>query len=113
MNIESYDFGRISIDGRSYTEDLKIVRGRVIPGWWRKEGYNLLPEDIEDILKARPDVLVVGTGHNGIMRISKAVEERLQKAGIELVAAPTRQAVDEFNRISPTRDTAFAAHLTC
>jgi hypothetical protein len=113
MKIEAYDFGSITIDGRTYTRDLKIISGRVIPGWWRNQGHNLLPEDMEDILKAKPAVLVVGTGHSGLMHVSRAVEERLAREGIRLVAKPTRQAVCEFNRLTASTDTAFAAHLTC
>ena len=113
MKIESYDFGSIRIDGEVFTDDVKIVRGTVLPGWWRKQGHNLLPEDIEDILEARPEVLVVGTGYNGLMKVSRAVKERLAGAGIRLVAEPTRRACEEFNDLSPARDTAFAAHLTC
>ena len=113
MRIEAYDFGSIRIDGEVFTSDIKIVRGVVVPGWWRREGHNLLPEDIEDILEARPDVLVVGTGYNGLMKISRAMEARLAEAGIRLVAKPTRRACEEFNDLSPTQDVAFAAHLTC
>ena len=113
MKIEAYDFGTITIDGKIYTSDIKIVRGVVYPGWWRKEGHNLLPEDIEDILAAEPALLVVGTGHNGLMAVSGAAKDRLHEAGIELVAEPTRQACDRFNKLITRGDTAFAAHLTC
>jgi hypothetical protein len=113
MKIEAYDFGTITIDGETFTTDLKVVGGRVIAGWWRKEGHNLLPDDIGDILETKPAVLVVGTGHDGLMHISSAVVAGLAEAGIRLVAKPTRQACEEFNRLSPTCATAFAAHLTC
>jgi hypothetical protein len=113
MKIEAYDFGTITIDGKTYTHDLKIIGGEVIPNWWRKEGHNLLVEDMEDILDARPEVLIVGTGHDGLMRVSPGVEGKLAEAGIRLIASPTRQAVEEFNRLSDKGNTAFAAHLTC
>ncbi len=113
MKIEAYDFGAITVDGRIFTTDLKIVRGAVLPGWWRQEGHNLLPEDIEDIITAAPDILIVGTGHDGLMRVSRAVEQRLAGAGIKLIAKPTHQAVDEFNRLAGSHSIAFAAHLTC
>jgi len=113
MAIEEYAWGTIKINGQTYTNDVKIVRGKVVPNWWRKEGHNLFPEDIEDILDAKPEVLVVGTGHDGLMRVSAAVREQLAVGGIELVAERTRKAVEEYNRVSGARDAAFAAHLTC
>jgi hypothetical protein len=113
MKIESYDFGSITIDGRTYTRDLKIIGDRVVPNWWRKEGHNLLPDDIEDILEARPEILVVGMGHDGLMRVSAQVEKSLSEAGIRLIAKPTRGAVAEFNSLRGSSGVAFAAHLTC
>ncbi len=113
MRIEAYNFGTITIDGVTYKSDLKIVAGQVIPDWWRKEGHNLLLADIQDILKVRPEVLVVGQGDPGLMMISEEVTVSLGELGIELIAQPTRLACQTFNSILPTRNTAFAVHLTC
>jgi len=33
MQIEDYSFGRITVDGQTYREDLIIHLGRVEPGW--------------------------------------------------------------------------------
>ena len=117
MRIDAYDFGTITIDGKAFTNDVKIVNGSVISDWWRLEGHRLLPADIEDILRAVPEILVVGTGEPGLMRVSEEVKGRLAEAGIGLTVKPTRQACSEFNRLvtdseDPTK-IAFAAHLTC
>ncbi len=113
MKIEAYEFGSIKIDGITYRSDLKIVRGRIKPDWWRKEGHNLLMEDIQDILEARPEVLVVGQGDPGMLEISGEVRDRLVELGIELIGQPTRQASETFNSLPDGRSKAFAAHLTC
>jgi hypothetical protein len=117
MGIEAYDFGTITIDGKTFNNDLKIVRGKVVPDWWRLEGHRLVGADIEDILAARPQVLVVGTGDPGMMKVSGEVRTRLGELGIELIERPTRQACDEFNTLLADRGdptgVAFAAHLTC
>ncbi len=120
MRIEAYDFGTITIDGKSYTKDLKIVNGKVVPDWWRLEGHNLLLADIGDVLEAKPEVLVVGTGDPGMMKVSGEVRTRLAELGIKLLERPTREACKEFMKLlasqgdhgDPTR-VAFAAHLTC
>jgi hypothetical protein len=111
--IESYNFGSITVDGETYTGDIKIVDGRVVAGWWRLEGHALAPADIEDILDARPDVLVVGTGDPGLMRVLPETEKRLEELGILLIARPTAEAVGVYNSMLGQRKTAFAAHLTC
>ncbi len=112
VRIEHYDFGTIIIDGKCYTNDLKILRGRIIPNWWRREGHVLNVEDVEDILEARPRVLVVGTGFSGLMSVAHNLREELEHRGIKLIAMPTRNACEEFNSLAG-EDVAFAAHLTC
>ena len=113
MKIEAYQFGSITIDGITYDSDLKIIAGKVVPDWWRKEGHNLLLVDIQDILETRPEVLIVGKGDPGLMTVSDEVKEHLKQLGIELIAQPSKEACEAFNRLSPARDTAFAVHLTC
>jgi hypothetical protein len=117
MQIEAYDFGTLTIDGSTFTNDLKIVEGNVVADWWRIEGHRLLVADIEDVVTARPDILVVGTGEPGMMTVSDEVKARLAELGIELIIRPTRQACNEFNRLAGERTDpakiAFAAHLTC
>ena len=117
IRIETYDFGTITIDGKTFTNDLKIVSGRVVPDWWRVEGHNLLLADIEDVLAAGPEVLLAGTGEPGMMKVSDEVRTRLAELGIEIIEQPTRKACDAFNRLVADRGdparVAFAAHLTC
>jgi hypothetical protein len=117
MRIEAYDFGTITIDGRTFTNDIKIVGGNVVADWWRIEGHRLAAADIDDILAAGPEVLVVGTGEPGMMTVSDDVRVRAADLGVEIIERPTRQACKEFNNLladrgDPTR-VAFAAHLTC
>jgi len=111
--IDSYRFGRIVIHGRVYTSDVIIYPDRVEAHWWRKEGHRLSPEDIEEVLVRKPEVLIVGTGDVGLMRISSAVEDRLKATGIALRAERTGKACALFNELSGHRSVVAALHLTC
>lgn len=111
--IESYSFGRMRVDGTDYTSDLIILPEGIIPSWWRKEGHNLQPEDIEAVLDAAPEVLVIGTGAMGMMSVSEGALSALREAGIEVLAERTGKAVETFNRVSQARRAAGAFHLTC
>jgi len=111
--IESYKFGQIVIDGKQYTSDVIIFSDRVKDSWWRKEGHRLSIEDIQDILKEKPDVLVVGTGYSGLMKILPETKERLKSEGIQLIAENTRKACETYNRLSKSRKVIAALHLTC
>lgn len=82
--------------------------------WWRKEGHRLQIEDIGDVLEAKPQVLIVGTGQYGSMKIDKEVEDLLRSKGIELRAAETPEACQIHNRlIKSKRIVITALHLTC
>jgi len=113
MKIEDYSFGRIVIDGKAYTSDVIIYRDRVDSSWWRKEGHRLHIDDLKEIIKARPEVLVVGTGAYGTMVIPKETESYLNGKGIRLIADKTKIACDTFNKLSDSDNVIAALHLTC
>jgi hypothetical protein len=112
-HIDSYRFGHLVVDGRAYSKDVIILPGRIIANWWRKEGHALQPEDLEEVLAAGPDLLVVGKGAQGRMRVTAEAHKSLELAGIDLVAEPTEQACETYNTLSETKDVAAALHLTC
>ena len=111
--IDSYRFGRIVIDGQSHTKDLIILPGRVIEGWWRREGHTLQLDDLQEVLAARPDLLIVGLGAYRRMRVTDQVRTSLDRAGIELVAQSTKQACEIYNQLRGQMTVAAALHLTC
>jgi hypothetical protein len=113
MMIESYEFGRIHIDGRSYTSDVIVFPERVQSSWWRKEGHRLAVEDLREVVEAKPEVLVVGTGYSGLVEVPKETTEFIRSKGIELKAAPTKRAVEIYNELSKNKRVVAALHLTC
>ncbi len=112
MRIQDYSFGRIIIDGQTYTKDVIILPERVYHPWWRKEGHRLSMEDLVEALSAEPEMLIIGRGYAGVMRVPDEVVMALQERGIEVVVQKTRDAVKTFNDIEDKR-TVAALHLTC
>ena len=113
MHIDSYSFGSMTVDGKEYKEDLIVFKDKIKSNWWRREGHRVSLEDIEDVIEEKPDVLVLGTGYHGLVKVSKEVVERLRELGIELVAKPTKEACEEFNKLSKSKKVVAALHLTC
>lgn len=111
--IESYSFGRITINGKTYTSDVIIFPDRVKASWWRKNGHSLCLEDIQEILKEKPEALVIGSGSAGLMRISSQMADEIRKHGIELIVERTADAVKTYNRLCNQYLTVGAFHLTC
>jgi hypothetical protein len=111
--IDSYDFGLIIINGKRYNSDLMIFSDKVKAGWWRKEGHRLQVEDLRDVLEVKPEVLVVGTGYSGLIRIPPETRKYVESEGIEFIAQRTAKACETFNRLVKSRKVVAALHLTC
>jgi hypothetical protein len=112
--IESYDFGRIVVDGKEYTTDVIIFPDRVEDGWWRKASHQLHIEDIEEVVAKGPDLLVVGTGYSALMKVPAETKRYIEERGIKLIIQPTKQACETYNKlIQSGKNAAAAFHLTC
>jgi hypothetical protein len=111
--IESYSFGRIKIDGRFYTSDVVIFPDHVNDRWWRKEGHRLSVEDLAEVWQAEPEILVVGTGYYGLMKMPNEVREYIAAKSIELTVENTKQACQTYNQLEPAKKVVAAFHLTC
>jgi len=111
--IESYDFGQITINGRRYGRDVIIFSDHVKDGWWRRGGHRLSLEDLKDVFETEPEVLIIGTGYNGLMTVPQDVRDYASSKNMELVVENTRQACQTYNRLCRSRKVVAAFHLTC
>lgn len=111
--IESYSFGRIVIDGNTYTKDVIILPGRVFSPWWRKEGHLLHLEDLAEVFSVSPKVLIIGTGYSGVMRVPQEVIAELDAMGVDTRVMKTPDAVDYYNSLLEKENVVTALHLTC
>ncbi len=113
MHIDSYDFGKIVIDGTSYSSDVIIYPDRVDTGWWREEGHSLSLKDVQSIIEYEPEVLIIGTGSYGAMHIPKETREHIESKGIRLIVNTTGEATESFNQTKKSGKVVGAFHLTC
>jgi hypothetical protein len=111
--IESYDFGAMAVDGQKYTADLIILPGKIKSDWWRREGHKLALEDLKDVFLEDIEVLVVGTGFYGLMKVGEAVKQAATARGLTLHIEKTEKATRVFNELFSRKKTAGAFHLTC
>jgi hypothetical protein len=110
--IESYEFGRVTIDGREETRDLIVLPDRVVRDWWRQNGHGLVLDDLRDVLDELPERLLVGTGAHGQLKPDPGTLQTLRARGIDVEVLPTPEAVERYAGLDPRR-TAAALHLTC
>lgn len=113
MKIDDYKFGRIIIDGKNFTHDVIIYKDRVDANWWRKEGHRLHLEDLTEILNDPPEILLIGTGANGVMKVPSDVRDKLESKGIHVIIEKTDHACTKYNELEKKETVVAALHLTC
>lgn len=113
--IEKYiDGSHMTIGGKKYYHDLKIIDDQIKDNWLRNQGHRLNLIDIRDILTSKPEALIIGTGYAGNMRVPKDVRSHIEKQNIHVIEEITSKAVETFNHLyAEGKNVAGAFHLTC
>ncbi len=113
MRVDQYSFGSITISGTTYTADVIIYPGRIDSAWWRREGHYLQKADLTDIVAAKPDLLIIGTGAHGVMSVPESTLRFLEEQGIGVAVRKTADAVALLNSQPEGSNVIAALHLTC
>lgn len=114
MKIENYSFGKMTINGKSYNNDLIVFPDKIESNWWREEGHSLSLEDLDSVLQYNPDYLIVGCGEQGQMDVPSKTKAELKKRNIDIVSGKTAAMCVLFNRYMEADEKAVGAfHLTC
>jgi len=111
--IQDYRFGRMVVNKEVHTQDLILLPDRIVGNWWRKEGHRLCVTDLQVIFEAQPEVLVVGTGAYGMMKVPEETRQAVEAAGIQMRIAKTGEARKLYNNLREKHRTAGTFHLTC
>jgi hypothetical protein len=111
--IESYEFGGITIDGKTYNHDLILFDEKAID-WWRKEGHVVDIEDLKNLPNSF-EVLVIGSGASGMCKVpDKTIDYIKKDLNAELVIEMTGDAVKTYNKlVDDSKKVVGAFHLTC
>ncbi len=111
--IDHYSFGKISINSKIYRKDLIILGSQIHNNWWREKGHNITLDDISLIVDYQPDILFIGTGKFGMMKVSDQLIQNLHDLGIDdVIIEKSSKAVDRFNHCKLEKKV-LAIHLTC
>ena len=104
-------FGRIVIDGQEEYADVIRLPNRTVSHWRRRQGYELVIDDLAEALSELPERLLIGTGAGpDAPRPRGGRRPRGPRRRVEVL--PTPQAVRRYRELDPKR-TAAALHLTC
>jgi len=112
--IDAYSFGRIRVSGDDFKDDLIVFPDKVEPYWKRRDAHLLSIADLETVIDYSPDLLVIGTGLTGRLRLEPTTREILRQRGIDCIDERTDLAWKTFNdEIEQERRVVGAFHLTC
>ncbi len=110
--LEDYSFGRVTVDGSQQTRDLIVLPDRVVTNWWRREGHSLTLDDLDEVLDALPERLIIGIGAYGRLHPDLEVTGELERRGVAVECLRTDDAIRRYGELDARR-TAAALHLAC
>lgn len=113
MQIEHCSWGKIVIDGQTYTSDVIVFPDHINASWWRKEGHTLHVDDLTEVIGANPEAVIIGTGAFGAMKVPRETIQHLESRGIQVYMERTGKAVEIFNSLRGEKRVVAALHLTC
>ena len=112
ISIESVSFGEIKVNGKTYYSDMII--------WWdgkvefTVKSHVLGMKELAAILEKEPEIIVVGTGDQDMVKILPEFRQTCEEKGIKLYLDPTQKAADIFNGlIAQGKKAAGIFHVTC
>jgi hypothetical protein len=118
MRIEGTSFGDITIDGKTYDYDVVIRLDGDIEKRKKKLSKKLYgtshvvsKDEAQFVFEKGSELLVVGSGQQGNVRLSPEAESYLAKKGCKIVIQPTPEALRVFNEARGKKIGLF--HVTC
>lgn len=119
--IEHFEWGRYTIKGKLHSaegegvgKDICLLEGSV-QEWASRKGHTLQPHMAACVLNAGVEILVIGNGVYGKVKVSQATRRALKEGGIgELIIERTPEACGTYNRLAREgKRVALLAHGTC
>ena len=111
MKVESYSFGEIIVDGKKFTQDIVIFKDR-IKNWKRKVSHEVCLDDLKEVIKENPKILIIGLGAYGMMKVNEDVRRFLKEHGIEMIEKSSEEACKLYNEMED-KNVVLAIHLIC
>jgi hypothetical protein len=112
--ISSTKFGSITIGNKKYENDVFVSYKDTVKEGETASRHLISKKELALLLGDKPDVIVLGTGQEGCMRISSDSSELAKNKGIEIVESKTPDAIKKFNQLYASgRKVVGYMHVTC
>lgn len=116
--IDSTKFGSITIDGSDIEHDILIRLSGEVKKRKKKlskavfgTSHIISLEEAEHIFEKGVERLIIGSGHNGNVTLSKEASEYFKKKEVRVDLSPTPDAIHQWNKAKGSTIGIF--HVTC
>jgi len=116
--VSNYEFGRICIDQKHYTCDVFITaagkveqRDRQLAADYYGSAHIVGPKELEIVCQGGPEVLFIGSGAAGVLKLSDEGRRFLEARSIRCEVLPTPEVIERYNCCKLRK--AALLHLTC
>mgnify|MGYP001414153958 CR=1 FL=1 len=111
--IDNYTFGKFIIDGKTFNTNVKLINDKA-KSCRHFDNHIIMKEDFTDLIKAKPDIIIIGTGASGVVDVSKDIIDLIKENKIKLIIKKTAEACDEYNKLIKQKKNVVALlHNTC
>ncbi|MGQ9461068.1 MAG: Mth938-like domain-containing protein [Candidatus Bathyarchaeaceae archaeon] len=118
VKIDSLSFGSIIVDGKKHRHDVTIFPDGQLK---RRKGGILMfgshtfkKKELEEMHERGAEVLVIGTGTNGVAKLAEEARIFAEERKIELIELLSGEAVKKFNELAAQgRRVGAIIHVTC
>ena len=119
--INSFEWGRFVINGKPHSaegegvgKDICLMDGEV-RSWHERQGHRLEPHMVETAIRSGKEILVIGNGVRGRIRVPRKTRKAIKAGGIKaLIVEPTPDACATYNRLFRAGEqVVLLAHGTC
>ena len=97
VSIDSVSFGEAKVDGKIYYSDVIV--------WWDghvelvRKSHQFGMSEILNLLRRKPEAVVVGTGLEQCVEILEEVEQEMENRGVLFFVEKTLNALEVFNAL--------------
>ena len=112
VHIDSTKFGEVTVDGKTYYSDVRA--------WWdgkveMREGSRTFGmNEFITLLRKKPEMVVLGTGHPGSLKVLPEVGQAAEDQGVEIFAETSSKAIEMFNAfVADKKKVVAVIHVTC
>ena len=111
--IDSFVFGSFVVDGKKFDSNISIINSVAKQARYL-DGHLLVESDFDKLIAAKPEIIIIGTGASGVVRVQEEIRQLIESNGIRLIIERTGDACDTFNDlVSKGRKVCAFLHNTC